>query len=97
MDYTLSAAAEIDIEEIYLYGFIQFGEAQADQYAAMLENRITILCANPKLGRIDARVNPAIRRFECDRHVIFYDLLEDHILIVRILHGAADYVAHLAG
>ncbi|MFZ5835229.1 MAG: type II toxin-antitoxin system RelE/ParE family toxin [Pseudomonadota bacterium] len=97
MDYSLSAAAEIDIEEIYLYGLIQFGEAQADHYAAMLEDKIAILCANPKLGRIDARVNPAIRRFECERHVIFYDVLEDHILIVRILHSAADYVAHLAG
>ena len=97
MQYKLSNAAARDLEEIYLYGYMQFGEAQADYYAAMLENRIAIICANPGIGRIDSRVNPAIRRFECDRHVIFYDLLEDHILIVRILHGATDYVQHLGG
>lgn len=95
MNYKLSNAAAQDIEEIYLYGYIQFGEAQADIYASMLENRIALICANPKIGRVDSRVNPAIRRFECERHVIFYDLLVDHILIVRILHGATDYVQHL--
>lgn len=96
MEYKLSNAAARDLEEIYLYGFIHFGEIQADLYAAMLEDRIAILCANPKIGRIDRRVTPAIGRFECERHVIFYDALEDHILIVRILHGAMDYVRHLA-
>ena len=97
MKYKLSGAAARDIEEIYLYGYIAFGESQADLYAAMLEERFDIICANPKIGRLDSRVNPAIRRFECERHVIFYDLLEDHILIVRILHGATDYVRHFMG
>ncbi len=97
MKYKLSSAAAKDIEEIYLYGYMQFGESQADLYAAMLENRIAIICANPRIGRIDSRVRPAVRRFECERHVIFYDALEDHILIVRILHGATDYVVHLGG
>jgi toxin ParE1/3/4 len=95
VNYKLSSAAARDIEEIYLYGYVQFGEAQADLYAVTLENRIAMICANPKLGRTDARVTPAIRRFECQRHVIFYDLLDEHILIVRILHGATDYVVHL--
>lgn len=97
MKNKLSNAAARDIEDIYLYGFIEFGESQADQYTAMLESRIAILCANPQIGRIDSRVNPAIQRFECERHVIFYDLLAEHILIVRILHGATDYVQHLGG
>ncbi len=78
-----------------MYGFIEFGEVQADLYAALLENGIAIICDNPKIGRVDASVRPAIRRFECERHVIFYDLMKDHILIVRILHGATDYVQHL--
>lgn len=97
MQYKLSSAAAQDIEEIYLYGYMRFGEAQADIYAAMPEDRIAIICANPRIGRLDSRVNPAVRRFECGRHVVFYDLLEDHILIVRILHGATDYVAHMGG
>jgi toxin ParE1/3/4 len=96
MRYQLSKAAAQDLEDIYLYGFMQFGEAQADRYAAMLEERIQLLCDNPLLGRIDAAINPAIRRFECESHVIFYDLTATHLFLVRILHGATDYLRHLA-
>ena len=109
--YKLSSAAARDIEEIYLYGYKRFDDmatperspgfakarAQTDHYAAMVENRIAIICADSRIGRIDSRVNPEVRRSECERHVIFYDLLEDHILIVRILHGVTDYVQHLGG
>jgi toxin ParE1/3/4 len=95
MEFQLSKAASQDLEDIYLYGYIHFGEKQADLYAGLLEDRIDIICKNPKIGRIDSRINPAIRRFECESHVIFYDVKEDHIVIVRILHGATDYVQHM--
>jgi toxin ParE1/3/4 len=95
MRYQLSKAAAQDLEDIYLYGFMQFGEAQADRYAALLEDRIELLCKNPLLGRIDTAITPAIRRFECESHVIFYDLSATQLLIVRILHGATDYLHHL--
>lgn len=95
MKYILSKAASKDLEEIYVYGYIQFGEQQADSYARSIEDKIEIICNNPKIGRLDERINPAIRRFECDRHVIFYDLVKDSILVVRILHGSTDYVRYL--
>lgn len=95
MHYQLTKAAAQDIEEIYLYGFMQFGEAQADHYAAVLEERIELLCKNPLLGRIETGIHPAIRRLECESHVIFYDLTDTHIVVVRILHGATDYLRHL--
>ncbi len=95
MKYILSTAASKDLEEIYIYGYIHFGEKQADDYAQTIENKITIICENPKIGRLDKRANPAIRRFECESHVIFYDVHEDFISIIRILHGATDYVQYL--
>ncbi|PCJ44759.1 MAG: plasmid stabilization protein [Alphaproteobacteria bacterium] len=95
MKCKLSKGAAQDLEDIYLYGFIHFGEAQADTYAETLEKRIEIICANPEIGRMDTRVNPAVRRFESENHVIFYDIDDKHIFIVRILHGATDYVQYL--
>ena len=95
MRYVLSTAASIDLEEIYLYGFIQFGENQADEYVLSIENKLNIICDNPKIGRLDKRVNPAVRRFECESHVIFYDVHEGYISVIRILHGATDYVQYL--
>jgi toxin ParE1/3/4 len=95
MKYILSKEASKDLEEIYMYGYIRFGERQADDYAQSIENNIEIICDNPKIGRLDERVSPAIRRFECERHVIFYDIVGDIISIIRILHGSTDYVQYI--
>ncbi len=91
----ISEKAAQDIETIYLYGFIHFGEAQADEYAAIFKDRIDILSQYPEIGRLDSRINPAVRRFDIESHVVFYDVFQDHILIVRILHKATNFIQHL--
>lgn len=92
-----SQQASRDIDEIYLYGFINFGENQADLYSEKMKNLILeTLCRNPLIGRLDGRVNPAIRRFDFESHVIFYDVTDTVIFIVRILHGSVDFVKHLS-
>ena len=95
MRYRLSKAAAQDLEDIYLYGILQLGETQADRYIDGMRERLELICLNPQLGRIDSNTNPAIRRCEYASHVIFYDILPAHLLVVRILHGAADYLQHL--
>ena len=85
-----------DIEEIYLYGLINFGEEQADLYASKMKDFLEIMRSNPEIGRLDTRVNPAIRRFDFESHVIFYDISDKDLLIVRILHGSMDFVNHLS-
>jgi toxin ParE1/3/4 len=90
-----SKQASQDIEEIYLYGFISFGEEQADLYALKMQKFLEMMRSNSKIGRLDTRVNPAIRRFDFENHVIFYDVNDATIIIVRILHGSMDFVKHL--
>jgi len=92
-----SRQASRDIDEIYLYGLINFGEDQADLYSEKMKNLIfETLRSNPEIGRLDTRVNPAIRRFDFESHVIFYDVTETEIVIVRILHGSMDFVKRLS-
>ncbi len=95
MNCRFTRAAERDIEEIYRYGLIQFGEMQADRYAQGMGECFDLICGNPGIGRLDTRITPAVRRFEFKSHVIFYDIEQDAIRIVRVLHGAADFVRHL--
>lgn len=96
MKCKISKAASQDMENIYLYGFLSFGEAQADAYVASLSARFDLLCSNPKIGRLDARVNPAVRRFDFESHVIFYDAEDGYILVVRVLHKSMDFVKQLS-
>ena len=92
-----SQQASRDIDEIYLYGLINFGEDQADIYFEKVKNLVLeTLCCNPEIGRLDTRVNPAIRRLDFESHVIFYDVTETDIVIVRILHASMDFVKHLS-
>jgi toxin ParE1/3/4 len=74
MHFKISTQASHDVEDIYLYGFINFGEEQADLYSLRMHKCIDILCVNPEIGRLDIRVNPAVRRFDFESHVIFYDI-----------------------
>lgn len=96
MHFKLSTQASHDVEDIYLYGFINFGEEQADLYSLRMHKCIDILCANPEIGRLDIRVNSAVRRFDFESHVIFYDIEADSILIIRVLHRSMDFVQHLS-
>ena len=96
MHFKLSTQASHDVEDIYLYGFINFGEEQADLYSLRMLRCVDILCANPEIGRLDIRVNPAVRRFDFESHVIFYDIQAGSIIIVRILHRSMDFVQHVS-
>jgi toxin ParE1/3/4 len=96
MDFKLSKQASQDIEDIYIYGFINFGESQADQYSTKLLKCFDLLCSNPEIGRLDSRVNPAVRRFNSESHVVFYDIEDGALFIVRILHRSVDFIQHLS-
>ena len=87
--------ASFDIDDMYLYGLINFGETQADLYSDKIKKGLKTIQANPEIGRLVTTVNPAIRRFDFERHVIFYDIKDDEILIVRIIHRSKDFVRHL--
>ena len=93
--YKLSNEAEQDLLDIYRYSYRAFGEKQADTYLSGLENAFHMISSNPRIGRERPDIDPTVRCIEHGKHVIFYDLYEDHVLIVRVLHGRMDVKRHL--
>jgi toxin ParE1/3/4 len=53
-----SKKAEADLAEIYRYGFVNFGERQADQYADGMWGKCQLLPENPLLYRERDEFNP---------------------------------------
>ncbi|WP_363315644.1 type II toxin-antitoxin system RelE/ParE family toxin [Chryseobacterium sp. sg2396] len=45
---------------------------------------------NPYSGKKRNEVKSGLYSFPKDHHVIFYRILDDHIRIVRVLHGSRD-------
>jgi toxin ParE1/3/4 len=92
--FVLSNKAEDDLTEIYRYGFINFGERQADLYAKQLKEKCQTLSDNPLLYREREEFNPPVRIGYHGKHLIIYTIEGGYILIVRILHGSMDVLNH---
>ena len=84
--FRLSRLAEADLTDIGIYSLQIWGEDQAVRYIDNLEYCCNLLADNPQLGRACNHIRPGLRRMECGRHVVFYRIEEDGIVVSRILH-----------
>ena len=81
--------------EIYVYGFLNFWESQAEQYFSELEDCCQLLSEAPFICRESTEFTPSVRIHHHSRHLVIYVVQDDQILIVRILHDSMDVKRHL--
>jgi len=84
--FRLSRLAEADLLDIAIYTLRAWGQGQAIRYVDDLEACCRKLADNPKLGRACDHVRPGLRRMEHARHVLFYRIEAEGIVVSRILH-----------
>ena len=84
--FCLSRRAESDLQDIGEYTLREWGDLQAARYLGELEACCQMLADNPALGRACDRVRPGLRRHEHGKHVVFYRLERNGVLVSRILH-----------
>jgi toxin ParE1/3/4 len=94
-DYVLSNKAEADLDEIYVYSYRSFGEAQADAYFLGLSACLQSLADNPGLGRAADHLHAGIYCHRHARHMIYYVIERPGVFVVRVLHEAMDAPRHL--
>jgi toxin ParE1/3/4 len=76
--YEVSERANAEIAELYEYGFIRFGVAQADRYVAGLFELFDLLGGQPLLGR---RLSSKYRVFFYRSHVVLYSNPSEGVMI----------------
>jgi toxin ParE1/3/4 len=84
--YRLSRMAEADLLGIATYTLNTWGPDQTVSYIDGLEACCRQLVNKPELGRACHQVRPGLRRMEYGRHVLFYRVEAEGIVISRILH-----------
>lgn len=89
--FRFSVRAEEDLVEIYTYGILQFGYTQANNYILGLEETLLKLAQFPFMGKQSDLVSKGLRSFVYKSHLIFYQLENKGILIVRILNQSREY------
>lgn len=85
-EYRLSALARLDLIEIVDYTVDTWGPDQADRYLDGLTDCFNRLVQNPGIGRRCDKIRRGLRRFEHEKHVVFYRTDEDGTFILRVLH-----------
>lgn len=90
MPYKLTPEADKDLIEIYLYGFQNFGEAQAEKYFSDLEDCFQLLSEAPFICRERAEFTTPVRIHPHGRHLVVYAIRDDEVLIARVLHASRD-------
>jgi len=95
MRVRFTAQADADIIDCYLYGFRNFGQAQADRYEQDLREVFDIIAESPRMAPERPEYAPPVRIHHHAKHYIVYLIEDDHILIVRILRDEVDLTRHL--
>jgi toxin ParE1/3/4 len=95
MRYRTTRRADDDVFDIYARGTRDFGEHQAERYHAGLLRAFEFIAAHPLATRERREYAPPIRMHFVGAHVVVYLVKEDHVLIIRVLHGRQDWERHL--
>lgn len=87
---TLSVLADADLVEILIFGEQRFGTATADTYVRSFEGPFGLLARHPLIGSQAFEDDPDTHVLHHRRHRIFYEVGDEGVLILRILHHAVD-------
>ena len=83
--YVLSTCARHHLKAIYRQGYLDFGEQQADIYYAALRSRFENIAKQPLLYPSVDYIRIGYRRSVCQKHSIFYRVVDDTVEIMAIL------------
>ena len=87
--------ADDDLVEIGVYTCMEWGDAQWALYRELLTHACeTLIPQNADRARaVEGR--PGLRRWRCERHVIYFRTVDDGLEIVRVLHERMAPELHL--
>jgi toxin ParE1/3/4 len=86
--------ARRDLREIWHY--IERSDAiAADRQLRRIANKIVQISQVPEMGRLRPELSESLRSFTEGRYIIFYELEEAVLRIVRVMHNARDITAEM--
>ena len=89
-------AALADLDQIHDATREMWGLAQAEHYLSQLRAAVERVVQHPRSGRVYDVAATEYRAVSSGRHLIFYRLEPDTIVVVRILHDRMDMPSRLS-
>ena len=85
MDVEIRPLARQQLLDIYDWTADRFGEVQAERYLRQLNEAIERIARSPYLGVL---YRGQVRRIVSGRHLIYYQIVKDRVMVVRVDHSA---------
>lgn len=92
MRVELSTEALADVRQLSAWGLSHWGEDAVRTYLDDLDQALGRLEEYPELGVARSDLFPGGRELRCREHRLFYQLSDDVVVIVRILHVRSNTV-----
>ncbi len=84
-----SAHSEKDLIAIWQYVATEAkNPTAADRLLRLIDRRIEMLASNPYLGEQQPRFGERTRRLIVGNYLVYYDVLEDAVHVLRIYHAS---------
>lgn len=83
-----SRAAEADLDDILVFSLEHYGTTVTNAYFFSFEDAFSLLERHSAAGEAVDHIDPGVRRLKHRKHRVFYQLMSDHVLVLRILHHA---------
>ncbi|WP_082864246.1 type II toxin-antitoxin system RelE/ParE family toxin [Polaribacter atrinae] len=64
-------------------------------YLSNIEDLFFKLCKQPNLGRLRNDIKENLYSFPIQKHLVFYTIDINKLIIIRVLHGSRDMPKHL--
>lgn len=96
--YILSSHAADDLEGIFEYTLLQWGEAQFERYREALALALEAVASHPTLPGSKARedLSPGCRFYHVEHHYIVYREKNGRVEVGRILHERMNFELHVS-
>ena len=89
MRYRISSLARLDLDQIHDY-IARDNPAAARRWLRKTMDQFSWLAKNPVSGEARDDFRPDLRSLSHGNYVIYFRQRQDHLEIVRVLHGARD-------
>lgn len=95
MQLIISRSARADLKAIARYSEREWGAARSKSHLAAFAERFALLTRRPKLGAPHDDTSRGHRALPVGRHLVFYRIDRNRLLIIRVQHERMDVKLHL--
>lgn len=86
----LSPRALRDLESIWRHPRLQWGVKQADFYVDLLNAAFDNVAQTPLTAAACDHIRAGYRRRVVERHMVYFKVVDDGIVVIRVMHDRMD-------